>query len=161
MFVNMICAFLRVVRHAEKLHGSLGRQLLLPHFVLTKACLKTQPLRWGLREQKETGQPRTVLGFTQKTFCTQGPDPRKAKEDSSKQVSINRNQREETGVSTSQKGKKKKIVSRIKTVSSCAPHFWECLHSRIGPTEREVENCRNTRNRKLLGHDRVLGRTGG
>lgn len=105
MFVNMICAFLRVVRHAEKLHGSLGRQLLLPHFVLTKACLKTQPLRWGLREQKETGQPRTVLGFTQKTFCTQGPDPRKAKEDSSKQVSINRDQREETGVSTSQKVK--------------------------------------------------------
>ncbi|EDL75177.1 rCG20551, isoform CRA_c [Rattus norvegicus] len=101
----MICAFLRVVRHAEKLHGSLGRQLLLPHFVLTKACLKTQPLRWGLREQKKTVQPRTVLGFTQKTFWTQGPDPRKAKEDSSKQVSINRNQREETGVSTSQKVK--------------------------------------------------------
>lgn len=103
-FLNMICAFLRVVQHAEKLHGSLGRQLL-PHFVLTKACLKTQPLRWGLREQKKTVQPRTVLGFTQKTFCTQGPDPRKAEEDSSKQVSIGRNQREETGVSASQKVK--------------------------------------------------------
>lgn len=100
----MICAFLRVVQHAEKLHRSLGRQLL-PHFVLTKACLKTQPLRWGLREQKKTVQPRTVLGFTQKTFCTQGPDPRKAEEDNSKQVSIGRNQREETGVSASQKVK--------------------------------------------------------
>uniref|UniRef100_A0A8C6I095 Mitochondrial import inner membrane translocase subunit Tim21 n=1 Tax=Mus spicilegus TaxID=10103 RepID=A0A8C6I095_MUSSI len=98
----MICAFLRVVQHAEKLHGSLGRQLL-PHFVFTKACFKTQPLRWGLREQKITVQPRTVLGFTQKTFWTQGPDPRKAKEDSTKQVSIRRNQREETGVSMSQK----------------------------------------------------------
>eukprot|EP00072_Mus_musculus_P049422 XP_006526587.1 PREDICTED: mitochondrial import inner membrane translocase subunit Tim21 isoform X2 [Mus musculus] len=98
----MICAFLRVVQHAEKLHGSLGRQLL-PHFVFTKACFKTQPLRWGLREQKITVQPRTVLRFTQKTFWTQGPDPRKAKEDSTKQVSIRRNQREETGVSMSQK----------------------------------------------------------
>ncbi|XP_021070448.1 mitochondrial import inner membrane translocase subunit Tim21 [Mus pahari] len=95
----MICAFLRVVQHAEKLHGSLGRQLL-PHFVFTKACFKTQPLRWGLREQKKTVQPRTVLGFAQKTFWTQGPDPRKAKEDSTKQVSI---RREETGVSVSQR----------------------------------------------------------
>ena len=60
-------------------------------------------MRWGLREQKITVQPRTVLRFTQKTFWTQGPDPRKAKEDSTKQVSIRRNQREETGVSMSQK----------------------------------------------------------
>lgn len=99
----MICAFLRVVPHAEKLHGSLARQL--SHFVLTKACFKTHPLRWGLREQKKTVQPRTVLGLTQKTFWTQGPDPQKAKEDSSKQASIRRNQREETGVSMSQKVK--------------------------------------------------------
>ncbi|XP_034373601.1 mitochondrial import inner membrane translocase subunit Tim21 [Arvicanthis niloticus] len=103
--MNMICAFLRVIQHAEKLHGSLGKQLLLPHFVLTKACLKTQPLKWGLREQKKTVQPRTVLGASQKTFWTQGPDPRKAKEDSSKDVSIRRNQKEETGISTSQKVK--------------------------------------------------------
>jgi import inner membrane translocase subunit TIM21 len=38
-----------------------------------------------------------------KTFWTQGPDPQKAKEDSSKQVSICRNQREETSVAMSQK----------------------------------------------------------
>lgn len=126
-FLNMICAFLRVVQHAEKLHGSLGRQLL-PHFVLTKACLKTQPLRWGLREQKKTVQPRTVLGFTQKTFCTQGPDPRKAEEDSSKQVSIGRNQREETGVSASQKGKEGE--RGLQTVSSWCSPLLECLHQR-------------------------------
>ncbi|XP_028624765.1 mitochondrial import inner membrane translocase subunit Tim21 [Grammomys surdaster] len=101
----MICALLRVLQHAEKLHGSLGKQLLLPHFVLTKACFKTQPLKWGLREQKKTVQPRTVLGVTQKTFWTQGSDPRKAEEDSNKQVSIRRNQKEETGISTSQKVK--------------------------------------------------------
>ncbi|OBS69907.1 hypothetical protein A6R68_01551 [Neotoma lepida] len=100
----MICGFLRVVQRMEKLPGSLGRQLF-PHFVLTKACLKTQPLRWGLLEQKKIVHPRTVLGFTQKTFWTQGPDPQKAKEDSSKQVSISRNQRGETAVSTSQKVK--------------------------------------------------------
>ncbi|XP_052011557.1 mitochondrial import inner membrane translocase subunit Tim21 isoform X2 [Apodemus sylvaticus] len=96
----MICGFLRVVQRAEKLHGSLARQL--SHFVLSKACFKTQPLRWGLREQKKTVQPRTVLGLTQKTFSTQKSDPQK--EDRGKQVSIRRNQREETGVSMSQKG---------------------------------------------------------
>ncbi|XP_005356392.1 mitochondrial import inner membrane translocase subunit Tim21 isoform X2 [Microtus ochrogaster] len=99
----MLCAFLRVVQHMEKLPGCLGGQLL-PHFVHTKACLKTQPLRWGLFEQKKTVHPRTELGFTRKTFCTQGPDPQKAKEDSSKQVSVHRNQRGETGLSMSQKG---------------------------------------------------------
>ncbi|XP_052011556.1 mitochondrial import inner membrane translocase subunit Tim21 isoform X1 [Apodemus sylvaticus] len=97
----MICGFLRVVQRAEKLHGSLARQL--SHFVLSKACFKTQPLRWGLREQKKTVQPRTVLGLTQKTFSTQKSDPQK--EDRGKQVSIRRNQREETGVSMSQKVK--------------------------------------------------------
>lgn len=102
MFVKMICAFLRVVQHAEKLHRPLGQPLLLPHFKLTTACWKTQPLRWRLLEQKTTIQPSTVLGFAQKTFWTQGPDPQKAKEDNRKQVSI---RREETGVSTSQKVK--------------------------------------------------------
>ncbi|KAL1765975.1 mitochondrial import inner membrane translocase subunit Tim21 [Sigmodon hispidus] len=87
----------------EKLPGSLGRQFL-PHLVLTKACLKTQPLRWRLLEQKSIMHPRTVLGLTQNTIWTQGPDSQKA-EDSNKQVSIHRNQRGETGVSTSQKVK--------------------------------------------------------
>ncbi|XP_075824242.1 mitochondrial import inner membrane translocase subunit Tim21 [Microtus pennsylvanicus] len=100
----MLCAFLRVVQHMEKLPGCLGGQLL-PHFVHTKACLKTQPLRWGLFEQKKTVHPRTELGFTRKTFWTQGPDPQKAKEDSSKQVSVHGNQRGETGLSMSQKVK--------------------------------------------------------
>ncbi|MEJ1279370.1 translocase of inner mitochondrial membrane 21 [Cricetulus griseus] len=100
----MLCAFLRVVQRVEKLPRSLGKQLL-PHFVLTRACLQTQPLRWGLLEQKKTVHPRTAIGFAQKTFWTQGPDPQKAKEDSSKQVSIHRNQRGETSVSTSQKVK--------------------------------------------------------
>lgn len=88
----------------EKLPGCLSGQLL-PHFVHTKACLKTQPLRWGLLEQKKTVHPRTVLGFTRKNFWTQGPDPQKAKEESSKQVSVHGNQRGETGLSVSQKGK--------------------------------------------------------
>lgn len=88
----------------EKLPRCLGKQLL-PHSVLTRAYLKTQPLRWGLLEQKRTVHPRTALGFTQKTFWTQGPNPQKANEDGSKQVSIHGNQREETGVSTSQKVK--------------------------------------------------------
>ncbi|XP_051019837.1 mitochondrial import inner membrane translocase subunit Tim21 [Acomys russatus] len=101
----MICSFLRVVQHAEKLHRPLGRQMLLPHFVLTKAYLKTQPLRWRLLEHKKTGQPRTVLGFTQKTFWTQGRDLQKAEDDSSKQVSVRKSQKEETGVSTTQKVK--------------------------------------------------------
>lgn len=101
----MICSFLRVVQHAETLHRPLGRQLILPRFVLPKAYLKTQPLIWRPLEQKKTGQPRTVLGFSQKTFWTQGPDLQKAKEDSSKQVSIRKNQREETSISTTQKVK--------------------------------------------------------
>lgn len=89
----------------EKLPVCLGGQLL-PHFLHTKACLKTQPLRWGLLEQKKTVvHPRTVPGFTRKTFWTQGPDPQKEKEDSSKQVSVHGNQRGETGLSMSQKGK--------------------------------------------------------
>lgn len=88
----------------EKLPGCLGGQLL-PHFVHTKACLKTQPLRWGPLEQKKTVHPRTVPGFTRKTFWTQGPDPQKEKEDSTKQVSVLGNQRGETGLSMSQKVK--------------------------------------------------------
>ncbi|CAH7083672.1 mitochondrial import inner membrane translocase subunit Tim21 [Phodopus roborovskii] len=100
----MLCAFLRVVQRVEKLPGTLGKQLL-PHSVLSRACLRTQPLRWGLLEQKKRVHPRTVLGFTQKTFWTHGPEPQKAKEDSSKQVSVHRNQRGEAAVSTSQKVK--------------------------------------------------------
>lgn len=101
--VNMICTFLRAVQYAEKLHGFSGKRLLLPHFVFTKACLKTQPLRWGLQEQKKMVHPRSVLRLTQKTIWTQGP--RRAKEYNSKQVSVRTSHKEETTISKSQKVK--------------------------------------------------------
>uniref|UniRef100_A0A2K6MQ07 Mitochondrial import inner membrane translocase subunit Tim21 n=1 Tax=Rhinopithecus bieti TaxID=61621 RepID=A0A2K6MQ07_RHIBE len=92
----MICTFLRAIQYTEKLHRSSAKRLLLPHIVLNKACLKTEPsLRWGLQYQKKTVRPRCILGVTQKTIWTQGPSPRKAKEDSSKQVSVHRSQRGE------------------------------------------------------------------
>ncbi|XP_011938897.1 PREDICTED: mitochondrial import inner membrane translocase subunit Tim21 [Cercocebus atys] len=102
----MICTFLRAIQYTEKLHRSSAKRLLLPHIVLNKACLKTEPsLRWGLQYQKKTVRPRCILGVTQKTIWTQGPSPRKAKEGSSKQVSVHRSQREGTAVPTSQKVK--------------------------------------------------------
>uniref|UniRef100_A0A8I5TT73 Mitochondrial import inner membrane translocase subunit Tim21 n=1 Tax=Pongo abelii TaxID=9601 RepID=A0A8I5TT73_PONAB len=101
----MICTFLRAVQYTEKLHRSLAKRLLLPHIVLNKACLKTEPsLRCRLQYQKKTVLPRCILGVTQKTIWTQGPSPGKAKEDSSKQVSVHRSQRGGTAVPTSQKG---------------------------------------------------------
>ncbi|XP_012513037.1 PREDICTED: mitochondrial import inner membrane translocase subunit Tim21 [Propithecus coquereli] len=104
--MNMTCTFFRAIQYTEKLHRSSGRRLFLPYFVLNKACLKTESsLRWGLQEQKKTMQPRCILGVTQKNIWTQGPRPWKAKEDSSKQVSVQRSQRGETAVSTSQKVK--------------------------------------------------------
>jgi import inner membrane translocase subunit TIM21 len=87
----------------EKLRGSSGKRLLLPHFVLNKASLRTEPsLRWRLPEPEKTLR----LGVAQKNLWTQGPNPLKAKEDSSKQVSVLGSQRGEAAVSTSQKGKK-------------------------------------------------------
>lgn len=104
--MNMICTFLRAIQYTEKLHRSSAKRLLLPHIVLNKACLKTEPsLRWGLQYQKKTVRPRCILGVTQKTIWTQGPSPQKAKEGSSKQVSVHRSQREGTAVPTSQKVK--------------------------------------------------------
>ncbi|XP_032149633.1 mitochondrial import inner membrane translocase subunit Tim21 isoform X2 [Sapajus apella] len=102
----MICTFLRAIQYTEKLHKSSAKRLLLPHVVLNKACLKTEPsLRWGLQYQKKTVRPRCIPGVTQKAIWTQGPSSRKAKEDSSKQVSVHRSQRGGTAVSTAQKVK--------------------------------------------------------
>ncbi|XP_058413284.1 mitochondrial import inner membrane translocase subunit Tim21 isoform X1 [Diceros bicornis minor] len=102
----MICTFLRAVQFTEKLHRSSGKRLLLPHLVLNKACLKTEPgLRWGLQERTKTVRPSCILGVTQKTIWTQGQSPQRAKEDSSKQVSVHRSQRGEPAISTSQKVK--------------------------------------------------------
>uniref|UniRef100_A0A250XX27 Mitochondrial import inner membrane translocase subunit Tim21 n=1 Tax=Castor canadensis TaxID=51338 RepID=A0A250XX27_CASCN len=102
----MICTFLRAVRYMEKLRGSSGKRLLLPHFVLNKASLRTEPsLRWRLPEPEKTLRLRSVLGVAQKNIWTQGPNPLKAKEDSSKQVSVLGSQRGEAAVSTSQKVK--------------------------------------------------------
>lgn len=101
----MICAALRALQCAEKLHRASGTGLL-PHLGLRRAALKTQPSsRWRVPEQKKTVPPRSVLGLAQKTIWTQGPSPRKAPEDSSKQVSVHRGPRAETAVSTSQKVK--------------------------------------------------------
>ncbi|KAL2777923.1 mitochondrial import inner membrane translocase subunit Tim21 precursor [Daubentonia madagascariensis] len=102
----MICTFLRAIQYTGKLHRSSGRRLFLPYLVLDKACLKTESsLRWGLQEQKKTVRPRCILGVTQKNIWTQGPSLWKAKEDSSKQVSVHRSERGETAISTSQKVK--------------------------------------------------------
>ncbi|VFV47642.1 low quality protein: tim21-like [Lynx pardinus] len=101
----MICTFLRAVQCAEKLRRSSGKRLFLPHLVLNKACLKTAPtLSWGLREPKKTVRPKCAPDVTQKTIWTQGQSPPRAKEDSSKQVSVHR-ETGETIVSTSQKVK--------------------------------------------------------
>ncbi|XP_029090102.1 mitochondrial import inner membrane translocase subunit Tim21 [Monodon monoceros] len=102
----MICTFLRAVRCTEKLHRSSGERLFLAHFVLNKACLKTEPnWRWKPREHKRTVRPGCLLGVTQKTIWTQGQSPQRAKEDGSKQVSVHRSQSGETAISTSQKVK--------------------------------------------------------
>ncbi|XP_019792768.1 mitochondrial import inner membrane translocase subunit Tim21 isoform X1 [Tursiops truncatus] len=102
----MICTFLRAVRCTEKLHRSSGERLFLAHFVLNKACLKTEPnWRWEPQEQKRTVRPRCLLGVTQKTIWTQGQSPQRAKEDGSKQVSVHRSQSGKTAISTSQKVK--------------------------------------------------------
>ena len=108
----MICTFLRAVRCTEKLHRSSGKRLFLAHFVLNKACLKTEPnWRWGPQEQKRTVRPRCILGVTQKTIWTQGQSPQRAKEDGGKQVSAHRSQSGETAISTSQKGKREVPVT--------------------------------------------------
>lgn len=102
--MTMICFFLRAVQYTEKLHRSSGKRLYLPHLVVNKACLKTEPgLRWGLRELK-TVRPGCILGVTPRTICTQGQGPQRAKEDSSKQVSVH-SQSGETAISTAQKVK--------------------------------------------------------
>ncbi|KAM9055396.1 mitochondrial import inner membrane translocase subunit Tim21 isoform 1-T1 [Megaptera novaeangliae] len=102
----MICTFLRAVRCTEKLHGFSGKRLFLAHFVLNKACLKTEPnWRWGPQEQKRTVRPGCILGVTQKTIWTQRESPQRAKEDGSKQVSAHRSQSGETAISTSRKVK--------------------------------------------------------
>lgn len=102
--MNMICFFLRAVQYTEKLHRSSGKRLYLPHLVVNKAYLKTEPgLRWGLHELK-TVRPGCILGVTPRAICTQGQGPQRAKEDSSKQVSVH-SQRGETAISTAQKVK--------------------------------------------------------
>nr|XP_004654873.1 mitochondrial import inner membrane translocase subunit Tim21 isoform X2 [Jaculus jaculus] len=101
----MMCTLLRAMHYAEKMHGSAGKRFL-SYLVLNKACLKTgSRLRCGLREQKKMVQPKPVFGVVQKTIGTQTRNPQKAKEDSSKQVSVRRGQSGETTISTSQKVK--------------------------------------------------------
>ncbi|KAM5222388.1 mitochondrial import inner membrane translocase subunit Tim21 [Ctenodactylus gundi] len=102
----MICTFLRVAQYAEKLHGTPGKRLLLPHLMLNKACLKTEPsLKWWLREQKKTVRPTSLLEVARKTVWTQALSSRKAQEDGGKQVSVHRGPRGETATSASQKVK--------------------------------------------------------
>lgn len=120
--MNMICSFLRAVQCTEKIHRSSGKRLYLPHLVLNKACLKTEPsLRWGLHEQK-TVRPGCILGVSPRTIWTQGQGPQRAKEDSNKQVSVH-SQREETAISTAQKGKGKSPVrTRFSTNMTTVTH---------------------------------------
>uniref|UniRef100_A0A8C9Q9Q3 Mitochondrial import inner membrane translocase subunit Tim21 n=1 Tax=Spermophilus dauricus TaxID=99837 RepID=A0A8C9Q9Q3_SPEDA len=106
------CAFVRgrpVVLWIAKLCcfvASLSGTAFSEHDLYCPISLKTQPsLRWGLREPKKTAPPRSVLGLVQKTIWTQGPSPCNAQEDRRKQVSVHRDPRAETAVSTSQKVK--------------------------------------------------------
>lgn len=102
----MMCAFLRAVQCTEKLRGAAGRSLLLPHCVLGKAWLRTDPsLRWGLQEQKKAPRPWGLLGVTQKTIWTQGQSARRAEQDPSKQVSVPGSQSREAAMPTSQRVK--------------------------------------------------------
>ncbi|XP_054439871.1 mitochondrial import inner membrane translocase subunit Tim21 [Pteronotus mesoamericanus] len=100
----MICSLLRAVQYTEKLHRSSGKRLFSPHFVLSKACFKTEPRRrWALHERK-TVRPGCILGAAPRTVWTRGQGRQRAKEDGSKQVSVH-SQRAETAISTAQKVK--------------------------------------------------------
>lgn len=102
--MKMICFFLRAVQYTEKLHRSSGKRLFLARFVLSKACLQTEPgWRWGLHERK-TVRPGCPLGVPRRNVWTQGRSLQRAKEDDNKQVSVH-SQRAETAVSTAQKVK--------------------------------------------------------
>uniref|UniRef100_A0A4X2LL23 Mitochondrial import inner membrane translocase subunit Tim21 n=1 Tax=Vombatus ursinus TaxID=29139 RepID=A0A4X2LL23_VOMUR len=100
-------SLLRAIQYTEKLHSSPGKRLLLLQLVpFNKACIKTWPcLRWGLLEQREVVlQPRRILRVTQKGIWTQGNKALRAEEDGSKQVSVQKSQREGPALSTSQRG---------------------------------------------------------
>lgn len=100
----MICTFLRAVQYTEKLHRSSGKRLFLPHFVLSKSCLKTEPSVRRLHRQEKAVRPRCTLGGgAPKTIWTQGQSPQSDKDDSSKHVSVH-SPRGEPAVSASQKG---------------------------------------------------------
>ncbi|XP_027708183.1 mitochondrial import inner membrane translocase subunit Tim21 isoform X2 [Vombatus ursinus] len=101
-------SLLRAIQYTEKLHSSPGKRLLLLQLVpFNKACIKTWPcLRWGLLEQREVVlQPRRILRVTQKGIWTQGNKALRAEEDGSKQVSVQKSQREGPALSTSQRVK--------------------------------------------------------
>ncbi|XP_076991363.1 mitochondrial import inner membrane translocase subunit Tim21 [Tamandua tetradactyla] len=102
----MMWSFLRAVQYTERLRRSSGKRVFLPHAVLQNAALTTGPtLRWALPEQRKPVRLGCTLGGTQKNIWTQGWSPRRAQEDSSKQVSVQRSQSEGPAVSTAQKVK--------------------------------------------------------
>uniref|UniRef100_A0A5F9CG03 Mitochondrial import inner membrane translocase subunit Tim21 n=1 Tax=Oryctolagus cuniculus TaxID=9986 RepID=A0A5F9CG03_RABIT len=70
------------------------------------SCLKPGPrLTWGRQEPRRTPRPEPGLGAAQKALWTGCPSPRKAEEDSSKQVSVHGAQGRDPAVSASQKVK--------------------------------------------------------
>ncbi|KAM6219520.1 mitochondrial import inner membrane translocase subunit Tim21 [Rhynchocyon petersi] len=99
----MICALLRAVQHAGKLHRSAGAQVLGP-LLLPKASFTTEP-SWRSGLHRNSVRPLGALGVTLRTIWTQGRGPRNAKEDGSKQVSVHSSPRGDPAVSTSQKVK--------------------------------------------------------
>ncbi|XP_002713696.2 mitochondrial import inner membrane translocase subunit Tim21 [Oryctolagus cuniculus] len=102
----MIGNLLRAARCAEKLHRCSGKRWFSPHVVLHRSCLKPGPrLTWGRQEPRRTPRPEPGLGAGQKALWTGCPSPRKAEEDSSKQVSVHGAQGRDPAVSASQKVK--------------------------------------------------------
>ncbi|XP_045152086.1 mitochondrial import inner membrane translocase subunit Tim21 isoform X3 [Echinops telfairi] len=102
----MICALLRAVQHAERLHRAAGVRILLPRAAPSTASLHTRPSgRWSPPESPIPARTPRVLAVTPRTIWTQGWNPRRAKEVGRKQVSVHRSPGGEPAVSTTQKVK--------------------------------------------------------
>uniref|UniRef100_A0A2K6UWS9 Mitochondrial import inner membrane translocase subunit Tim21 n=1 Tax=Saimiri boliviensis boliviensis TaxID=39432 RepID=A0A2K6UWS9_SAIBB len=150
----MICTFLRAIQYTEKLHRSSAKRLLLPHVVLNKACLKTEPRLRCFQYQKKTVRPGCILGVTQRAIWTQGPSSRKAKEGSGKQVSVHRSQRGGTAIPIAQKVKEAGrdftylivVLFGITITGSLFYTIFKELFSSSSPSKvygRALEKCRS------------------
>lgn len=102
--LTMICTLLRAAQYTGKLPRSPGRRWLLPRLVRSQCDWETEPGVRRLQGQKKPVRPRWALGVAPKAICTQARSPRRAKEESGKQVSVH-SQRGGTAISASQRVK--------------------------------------------------------